>query len=311
MLDLAIAVPALIGSLLSMLAAGFIIICYIILPHQPHFRHILILNLAIADFLNATNSTISGMYLVINKSIPPGIGCAFNGLVAQITVQVKMSDLSEKNFADQPLGKATDFAILSIALATLITLRQTTYEPPMSQAKKLFITFGIWLVPFITGSIGLLLHAYQPVSGNKCWIRADSPVLRYSLGHGWRLAIIFITIAIYIYLFVHVHNHFSSLRQIYNLNATTTGPVKHWSDEVEEVAYSPENSIHDYEEFEIWKYTRESFRGDDVEQAKISAKHPETVQFPTHPNDLDLVHDLPPRQPTSTLKYIKETIHPT
>jgi hypothetical protein len=48
MLDLTIAVPTLVGSILSMFAAGFIFMCYLVLPPQKHFRHTLILNLAFA-----------------------------------------------------------------------------------------------------------------------------------------------------------------------------------------------------------------------------------------------------------------------
>ena len=48
MLDLAVAIPTFIGSFLSMLAAGFIFMCYVVLPSQKHFRHTLILNLACA-----------------------------------------------------------------------------------------------------------------------------------------------------------------------------------------------------------------------------------------------------------------------
>jgi hypothetical protein len=108
MIDLAVAIPTLIGSILSMFAAGFIFICYLILPPQRHFRHTLILNLAAAgnrsipsgayaslltwtllvDFFNATNNTISGIYAITHKSIPPGLGCAFNGWIGQLTVQV-------------------------------------------------------------------------------------------------------------------------------------------------------------------------------------------------------------------------------
>lgn len=105
MLDLALAVPTLVGSILSMFAAGIIFLCYLILPPQRHFRHTLILNLAAAgklildqsfvvaecvllDFLNATNNTISGIYAIIHRSIPAGPACTFNGWVGQFTVQV-------------------------------------------------------------------------------------------------------------------------------------------------------------------------------------------------------------------------------
>jgi hypothetical protein len=105
MLDLAVAVPTLVGSILSMFAAGFIFLCYLILPPQRHFRHTLILNLAAAgkanpkfvfslvvdlftDFINATNNTVSGIYALTRRSIPLGSACTFNGWLGQLTVQV-------------------------------------------------------------------------------------------------------------------------------------------------------------------------------------------------------------------------------
>ena len=53
MLDLAVAIPTLVGSILSMFAAGFVVTCYLILPPQKHFRHTLILNLACAGEFDA------------------------------------------------------------------------------------------------------------------------------------------------------------------------------------------------------------------------------------------------------------------
>jgi hypothetical protein len=44
--DPAVAIPTLVGSLLSCISSGLIFVCYIVLPQIPHFRHILILNLA-------------------------------------------------------------------------------------------------------------------------------------------------------------------------------------------------------------------------------------------------------------------------
>ncbi len=52
-LDLPRVIPTLIGSLLSMLGAGFILVCYAILPQKRHFRHALIINLAVAGELAA------------------------------------------------------------------------------------------------------------------------------------------------------------------------------------------------------------------------------------------------------------------
>lgn len=46
--ELALALSNLIGSALSSLGSGFIILCYVFLPVKKHYRHLLILNLAIA-----------------------------------------------------------------------------------------------------------------------------------------------------------------------------------------------------------------------------------------------------------------------
>jgi len=47
-LRLAAAIVEFIGSTSSFLGATFIIVCYLLLPTKRHFRHILILNLALA-----------------------------------------------------------------------------------------------------------------------------------------------------------------------------------------------------------------------------------------------------------------------
>ena len=49
--SLVIASLDLTGSISSALGAGFIALCYLILPLRKHFRHSLILNLAIAGKL--------------------------------------------------------------------------------------------------------------------------------------------------------------------------------------------------------------------------------------------------------------------
>ncbi|CZT05962.1 uncharacterized protein RAG0_11845 [Rhynchosporium agropyri] len=194
MLDLAVAVPTLLGSYLSMLAAGSVFICYIILPAQKHYRHTLIMNLAGADFFNALNNSISGTYVLIHRGIPAGSACTINGWVGQLTVQ------------------ATDFTILFMTIATVITLRKHNYKPKTDRLTKLLITCCIWFVPLVTSSTGLYMDAYKPATGNWCWIGPTPTILRYALGHIWRLTIIFTTIGLYIYLFIYIHQHFASLR---------------------------------------------------------------------------------------------------
>lgn len=46
--ELALAITNLVGSALSAMGSGFIILCYIFLPMKKHYRHPLIMNLAIA-----------------------------------------------------------------------------------------------------------------------------------------------------------------------------------------------------------------------------------------------------------------------
>ncbi|CAG8955939.1 hypothetical protein HYFRA_00008792 [Hymenoscyphus fraxineus] len=196
MLDLAVAIPTLVGSALSMTAAGFVFLCYLLLPSQLHFRHILIINLAAADFLNAANNTVSGIYAMIHRAIPPGVGCNVNGLIGQLTVQ------------------GTDFSILAIAIATVITIKRSNFKPSMSSKRKLFITFGIWTVPLTTSLTGLFLDDYRPVTGNWCWLDAKKPALRYALGHGWRIAIIFTVASLYAYLFFYIQRHFSMMDKV-------------------------------------------------------------------------------------------------
>lgn len=56
MLDPAVAIPTLVGSALSMTAAGFVFLCYLLFPSQLHFRHTLIINLATAGAYTCSNS---------------------------------------------------------------------------------------------------------------------------------------------------------------------------------------------------------------------------------------------------------------
>jgi hypothetical protein len=63
--DLAIATPTLVGSILSMFAAGFIFTCYLILPPQEHFRHTLILNLAFAGKFCTSLDSLSPILTIL------------------------------------------------------------------------------------------------------------------------------------------------------------------------------------------------------------------------------------------------------
>ncbi|KAH8684283.1 G protein-coupled glucose receptor regulating Gpa2-domain-containing protein [Tricladium varicosporioides] len=283
MLDLAIAIPTLTGSILSMFAAGFVFVCYLILPPQIHFRHTLILNLAAADFLNALNNTTSGIYAFIHGSIPPGVGCTLNGFIGQATVQ------------------ATDFAILSISIATLITLRRSNYKPTMSRTKKMLITPGIWFVPACTSFVGLILNDYKPVSGNWCWLSRDRYALRYILSHGWRITIIFTVICLYTYLFIYIHRHFSSLRSIENINAQSRWASSEFSN----------NSICVYDEFEILS---ELSCMDEIKRNKklgyLENTPPDCFTYAGSAASIRSDSPISTNPPLSPCKEMKQTIYP-
>ncbi|KAF2790179.1 hypothetical protein K505DRAFT_218067, partial [Melanomma pulvis-pyrius CBS 109.77] len=187
----AVAIPTLVGSICSLIAASFIFICYFIFPFKAHFRHILILNLATADFINALNNTMSGIYYISRGRIPTGLACTANGFIGQLSVQ------------------GTDFSILLIAIVTVIALKSPRFLPNTSLRSQILLSLVVWIVPLITSTTGLAVHAYGPVSGNWCWIKSDRADLRYALTHGWRMGIIITTIGLYAYLFFYVRQRFS------------------------------------------------------------------------------------------------------
>jgi len=43
------------------------------------------------DLINAANNSISGIYYVVQGSIPTGPACMVNGFIGQLSVQVRIS----------------------------------------------------------------------------------------------------------------------------------------------------------------------------------------------------------------------------
>lgn len=146
-----------------------------------------------AEFINTLNNSISGFIYVRTKKLSAGPACTANGFIGQITVQ------------------AVDFTILAIVLVTLLTITRKTYLPDVSIWAKAIICASTWIVPIITSVIAVSLNVMTPVSGNWCWITAKRPDLRYSLTHGWRIGIIFLTVLLYAYIWWFVHRHFKAL----------------------------------------------------------------------------------------------------
>lgn len=208
-----IATITLVGSLLSFVATTCVLVSYIVYREQQRsFRHALVLNLAVAEFINSMNNSISGIIYVREHSLSPSPACTLNGWVGQLSVQ------------------AADFSILAIALVTVLTITRKTYMPDASLGRKALICLSVWIVPIITSITATAMGQMVPVSGNWCWISSKRTDLRYALTHGWRFAIIFSTIGIYIYVYWYMTRHFaematSKLKGSYDLdpNSNSTG----------------------------------------------------------------------------------------
>ncbi|KAG6219900.1 hypothetical protein E4U26_007041 [Claviceps purpurea] len=207
----AIVIPTFVGSLLSCLASFTALILHITLPPKRHFRHALILNLLIADFINSLNNTISGAVVLSeghtrNGKAETTPSCVINAWVGQFSVQ------------------AVDFNILIISIVVLLTVFRTHLLSDASQRKTILLCAAAWVPGFVTSTIGWALGSYGHVSGNWCWIRRDELALRYALTHGWRIAIFIATIVIYTVIYVRLTRVFGILRVG---NTWSTFPSQH------------------------------------------------------------------------------------
>ncbi|KAF5861106.1 hypothetical protein ETB97_000617 [Aspergillus alliaceus] len=215
--DLAVSIPTVVGSILSTLASGFVLSIFAISP-KNHFRHWLIFNLTLADFINATNNTVSGL-IVLSRGhdLYPGPGCRFNGWIGQFSVQ------------------AIDFSIFAIAMVALWIVQRPTIVSSLSWISKVTLCASVWIVPLVTSTTALCLDILGPVSGNWCWIEPRYLGLRYALGHGWRIGIVLITAVTYIVVFIVVKRRYQHLRLFPNGDTTTSGRNQTKSTEADQV----------------------------------------------------------------------------
>ncbi|ORY59210.1 G protein-coupled glucose receptor regulating Gpa2-domain-containing protein, partial [Pseudomassariella vexata] len=189
-----IASITLAGSIVSSVSTACVLTCFVIYRRdQRSFRHALVLNLALSDFINSFTNSISGIIYVRNHRLVPGHACTFNGWIEQLSVQ------------------ATDFSILAIGLATLLVVVGKGHLSQASTARKALICLSVWIVPFITSTTVTAMGEVKPVSGNWCWISQKRTDLRYGLTHGWRIVIILVTIGTYTYIWWYMHRHFKSM----------------------------------------------------------------------------------------------------
>ncbi|KAK1996706.1 hypothetical protein LX36DRAFT_610196 [Colletotrichum falcatum] len=192
--DATVAAVTLTGSILSFLATSGVLISFVFYHDQQRsFRHALVLNLTLAEFINSLDNTISGIIYIRDKELRPGTACVLNGTVGQLSVQ------------------ASDFSILAIAVVTFLTITRKTYMPDSSTVRKIVICLSIWIVPIATSITASVMGTIQPVSGNWCWITQERTDLRYALTHGWRFGIIFTVIIIYMYVWWFLGRHFRSI----------------------------------------------------------------------------------------------------
>ncbi|KAF5026832.1 hypothetical protein F66182_1026 [Fusarium sp. NRRL 66182] len=182
------------GSILSCIATGCVLVSFTIYRrHLRSFRHVLVLNLMVAEFINTLNNSISGVIHLRVGELRAGVPCVVNGFVGQLSVS------------------AADFSVLAIALITLLTVTRLMYIPTTSTARKTLICAAIWAMPLITAVIPTAAGEMKPVGGNWCWISAARSDLRYGMTHGWRFFVIFSTIAIYIYIWAYLRRHLGSM----------------------------------------------------------------------------------------------------
>ncbi|PBK58980.1 hypothetical protein ARMSODRAFT_1091003 [Armillaria solidipes] len=206
--ELALALSNLIGSALSSLGSGFIILCYVFLPVKKHYRHLLILNLAIADCINATTNVISGSVVLSAGSLSRTPACIANGFIEQLSVQ------------------ATDTSILAISIVTIMIVtasHDSSWTAKSDKNKERFVVIVCiytWVMPVLTSFIALGKGYYTAVSGNWCWLTPEPVYVRYVLTHGWRFLFIFIEIGLYTYLYIYLRTQM----KVRNLVSTHSPP---------------------------------------------------------------------------------------
>ncbi|KAK0471306.1 G protein-coupled glucose receptor regulating Gpa2-domain-containing protein [Armillaria novae-zelandiae] len=190
--ELALALSNLVGSALSSLGSAFIIFCYVFFPVKKHHRHLLILNLATADCINATTNVISGSVVLATGPLSKTPACIANGFIEQLSAQ------------------ATDTSILAISIVTILIVtasHDSSWTAKSGKSKERFIVvvcMCTWVMPVLTSFIALGKGYYTAVSGNWCWLTPEPAYVRYVLTHGWRFLFIFIEIGLYSYLHIYI-----------------------------------------------------------------------------------------------------------
>ncbi|KAK6542919.1 hypothetical protein TWF694_006857 [Orbilia ellipsospora] len=245
---MAITIANIVGSFCSIFGAGFITITYLILPIKRHFRHALIMNLAIADLISALNNTVSGMWRVVHREdLPKSPGCTASGFIEQLSIQ------------------ATDTSILAIAIVTVWSLtRETMIHETLPRRVTFLMCAATWVLPITTAFVALGRGSYVPVSGNWCWLPATPKYYRYVLMHGWRFLFIFAEIIMYTYLHFYLRRRFAAL--MYQKLSTATSGTATTSEPLTSPNYLPREFPRDDPEEIAPDDTRQIIQNLDTEQ---------------------------------------------
>ena len=209
------AVFNLIATTLSTFATSVMLTILLYLRRTLNARTRVILSMAVADFIGASSHALGLLsYVTHGHSMQTGEPmCTLTGWINQIATQ------------------AADFSTFSIALITFLAtwrkrrsrkLRDSTlgrpYPSPAGTSERLqredfddnvarLLLVGIWLIPFITATLGQILHGYGE-AGFWCWI-ASYPqerafIVRYSLNQIWRILGVLVMVPMYIWVFVTI-----------------------------------------------------------------------------------------------------------
>ncbi|KHN94049.1 Glucose receptor Git3 [Metarhizium album ARSEF 1941] len=193
--DRVIAIPTLVGSICSFVSCGVVLALHVALPPGRHFRHALIVNLLVADFINSCNNTISGIIIIAKGSKPPtapaDANCVANAWIGQFSVQ------------------AVDFNILIISIIVFCTVFRSRRDFLPTRWQVGLVCASAWVPGLVTSNVALGLDAYGYVGGNWCWIKPSKLGLRYALTHGWRIAIFIATITLYTCIYIRLKRVFN------------------------------------------------------------------------------------------------------
>ena len=190
----------------SISSFGAICLFALLYKTNGHFiaREKLVLTLIIAGFINAVNTSLSTLAVVLQMPISDEL-CAANGWIAQFSVQIN------------------DFTHFAMAIVTfyILTHCKSSYAMEVVESYIHYILAVIWFVPIITASVGGAVNGFG-WSGTWCWFKGTpvevANIVRYTLTHGPRIFIFITLICVYCGLwFILRKKHCANLKELKEL----------------------------------------------------------------------------------------------